>query len=453
VVVGGSIAGLLAAHALLGHYDRVTVVERDRYPDAPQPRGGVPQSRHTHLLLEGGQRALEELLPGIMNELHEHGAPRIGMPSDIVYWQAGRWYRRTPASTHLLTGTRPLLEWLVRRRVLADPRLETVEGTEVVGLLGDATGVSGVQLRERGPDTRHAIRPLAADLVLDASGRGSRAPDWLAAIGAEPATEETVDSGLAYSTCLFTPGPAPEGQNTRAYFFVTDPEQTDGAVAVPTEDGRYLVTLSALRGSEPPSDETGFLDFASRLPDPVLYEWLLKATPESAVHAYRATSNVRRRYDRPGRRPANFLATGDALCAFNPVYAQGMSVAAFGAVALRDSLGGRGAGAEPRTPARRVQRALFKASRQAWDISSGADKDMPGATGDAVRTRAMDKPAAWYLARVQRRATGDEAVGAAFRSVLTLTSPVTSLFAPRVARAVLFGPVRPSPPLPPVRPE
>jgi 2-polyprenyl-6-methoxyphenol hydroxylase-like FAD-dependent oxidoreductase len=456
VVIGGSVAGLLAAHVLLAHYDRVTIVERDRFPDGPEPRAGVPQSRHTHLLLEGGQRALEELLPGIGAELDEHGAPRIGMPADIVYWEGGRWYRRTAASTHLQTGTRPLLEWLVRRRVLADPRLVTVQGTEVVGLLGNSGRVEGIRLRERGSATHQEIRELAAGLVVDASGRGSRAPDWLTGIGAEPAKEETVDAGLAYSTCLFSAGEQAPEENTRAYFFVTDPEQTDGAVAVPTEDGRYLVTLSALRGSEPPSDEAGFLAFASRLPHPVLHEWLLKATARSPVHAFRATSNVRRRYDRPGNRPPNFLAVGDALCSFNPVYAQGVSVASLAALALRDTLGRAGAaGDRDRAPVTDgAQRAVFKASRQAWDISSGADKEMPGATGDAVGGGSVaDKAAAWYLTRVQQRATGDPVVGNAFRSVLTLTAPITSLFAPRVARAVLFGPVRPSPAEPPTRPE
>ncbi|QXE38399.1 hypothetical protein KQY30_33345 [Streptomyces sp. GMY02] len=550
VVVGGSVAALLTAHVLSSHADRVTVVERDLLPEGPEPRAGVPQSRHTHVLLEGGQRALDELLPGIVAELREHGAPRVGLPSDIVQWQAWRYYRRTGATAHLLTGTRPLLEWLVRRRVLAEPRITVLEGTEVVGLVGDSARVRGVRLRRRGSETHQDVRQLAADLVVDASGRGSRAPDWLAAIGAEPPHEETLDTGLAYATRVYrhgdtngsadtgstdttpahagstdtgstdtapahadptdttpahthpahtgpidtTPahtGPTdtdPTGADTGpartadssagasdtgagvtdsnpdnsvagsgdtgatdsvGYYFVPGRGQARGGVALPVEGGRHLVTLSGLRGSEPPSDEAAFVDFAAQLPHPVLHEWLLKARPESPVHAFRSTANVRRRYDRPGRRPAGFLAIGDALCAFNPVYGQGLAVAALGAVALRDAL------ADPRrTPTtRRVQRALLRASRQAWDIAAGADKELPGARGDAARTRAVDRPAAWYLARVVRRAPGDPVVGAAFRSATSLVSPVSVLFAPRVVRAVLFGPVLPAPTEPPLRKE
>ncbi|MEU0278514.1 FAD-dependent oxidoreductase [Streptomyces sp. NPDC006195] len=450
VVVGGSIAALLTARTLSAHADRVTLVERDRLPGGPEPRAGVPQSRHIHGLLEGGQRALEELLPGIVAELQEHGAPRIGMPRDLAQWQNGRFYRRTPSTVHLLTGTRAVLEWLVRRRVLADPRITLHEGTEVVGLIGDAARVRGVRLRERGAGGRLDVRSLAADLVVDASGRATHAPDWLAGIGAEPAHEETLDTGLAYATRVYHP---PEATGLRTdcpgYYFVPGRGEPRGAVALPIENGRYLVTLSGLRGSEPPSDGAAFTEFAALLPHPALHEWLVKARPDSAVHAFRSTANVRRRYDLHGRRPAGFLAVGDALCAFNPVYGQGMAVAALGALALRDAL------ADPRrTPTtRRVQRAVLGAARQAWDIASGADRELPGATGNAARTRPADRAGAWYVRRVVDRAPGDPVVGAAFRAACALTAPVSGLFAPRVARAVLFGPPLPAPADPPVRPE
>lgn len=449
VVIGGSIAALLTARTLSDHADRVTVIERDRFPAGPEPRAGVPQSRHIHVLLGGGQRALEELLPGIVTELQEHGAPRVGMPHDIAQWQNGRFYRRTASTSHLLTGTRPVLEWLVRRRVLADPRITVLEGTEAVGLLGDPARVRGVRVRERGTRTPLDVRSLSADLVVDASGRASRAPDWLTGIGADPAHEETLDTGLAYATRLYRAPESTDGTDCPGYYFIPGRDQPRGAVALPIEDGRYLVTLSGLRGSEPSSDEAAFTEFAALLPHPVLHHWLLKAQPDSAVHAFRSTANVRRRYDLPGRRPAGFLAAGDALCAFNPVYGQGMAVAALGALALRDALADL-----RRTPTtRRVQRALLQAARQAWDIASGADRELPGATGNAARTRAADRPGAWYVARVVDRAPGDPVVGAAFRAACALTAPVSGLFAPRVARAVLFGRPLPTPPEPPLRPE
>ncbi|WP_443076396.1 monooxygenase [Streptomyces sp. NBC_01716] len=482
VVIGGSIAGLLAAHVLAAHADRVTIVERDRFPDGARPRSGVPQGSHTHVLLGGGQLALDTLLPGVVAELREHGAPRVGMPRDMVQWQAGAWYRRTPSTDHLLTPTRPLLEWVVRRRVLADPRISTVERTEVVGLLGNAYRTTGVLLRERGAGTRGAdtagadthgadthgvgakertgnaakngtpsrggvvTRALAADLVVDASGRGSRAPAWLSAVGAEPPPEETLDSGLVYATRAYRPGKDDGTTDTIGYYVVPNPAQLSGGVALPIEDGRYLVTFSGLHGSEPPSNEEEFADFAASLPHPFLHDWLMRAEPDSPVRSFRNMANVRRRYDCPGRRPAGFLSTGDALCAFNPVYGQGMTVAALNAVALGEALGDR-----RRTPTTlRVQRAILASSRQAWDISAGADKKMPGVVGNATGTSAADRPSNWYLTRVQRRAGGDPVVGTAFRAVLNLKAPLSALFAPRVARAVLFGPVPHTPAGPPM---
>lgn len=448
VVIGGSLAGLLAARVLSEHAERVTVVERDRFPEGPDARAGVPQSRHVHVLLDSGQRALDELLPGFMAELRELGAPRVGMPEDMVQWQNGSWFSRHPASTHIYTGTRPQLEWLVRRRVLADPRIEIMEGTETVGLLGDASRVRGVLLRERGAGKERESRTLEADLVVDASGRGTRASDWLASVGAEPPREDTIDTGLAYATRMYR-APEDPGMDALGFNLVANPEQVYGGVLLPVGDGLHLVTLSGLRDDVPPTDEKGFEAFATKLPHPVLSQWMAKATPESSVHGFRQTANIRRRYDRPGRRPAGFLATGDALCAFNPVYGQGMAVAALSAVAMRRVL------ADPKRTAttRAVQKALLGASKQAWDISAGADRKMPGATGNAVAASAVDKPVGWYLSRLQQRYGGDPVVGAAFRSVLTLSAPMTALFAPAVARQVLFGPVPETPAEPPLRRE
>ncbi|MCM1976349.1 MULTISPECIES: NAD(P)/FAD-dependent oxidoreductase [Streptomyces] len=449
VVVGGSLAGLLAAQVLAGHADRVTVIERDRYPEGPEPRAGVPQGRHPHVLLQGGQSALEALLPGFLAELRESGSPYVGMPSDLVLWQAGRWLRRVPAQVYIYTGSRAQLEGLVRRRVLANPLIDTVQGTEVVGLLGDASRVRGVLVRERSGEARAAEpRALEADLVVDASGSGTKAPQWLAGIGAVPPHEETLDTGLAYASRVYRgPKGVLDGETT-GYYVYPGPDQPNGGGALPLEDGSHLVIVSGLRGDEPPTDPDEFTAYAKRLGHPLLDRWMAEAEPLSAPFGYRRTANIRRRYDLPGP-PAGFLATGDALCTFNPIYGQGMAAAAMSAVALRDAL------TDPRrTPTtRRVQRALLAASRQAWDISAGADRKMPGALGNAVDGGSADRFAEWYLRRVMERTAGDPVVGAAFRSVLSLSSPVSALFAPRVARAVLFGRPLPTPTEPPEVPE
>ncbi|MEU3557978.1 FAD-dependent oxidoreductase [Streptomyces fragilis] len=448
--MGGSLAGLLAAHVLAGHADRVTIVERDRLPDGTGPRPGVPQARHPHVLLEGGQVALESLLPGVVAELRAAGAPRVGMPSDLVQQQEGRWFRRLPATTHIYTGSRAQLEELVRRRVLANPSIGVAERTEAVGLHGDARRVRGVLVRERSGDARGTRQVLEADLVVDASGAGTKAPQWLTAVGAEAPHEETIETGLAYSSRVYRGRDGVLDGDTRGYYVYPGPTQVYAGGALPLEDGTHLVVVSGLRGDEPPTEGDEFVTYVrKRLPHPLLHRWMEEAEPLTAAFAFRRTANVRRRYDLPGRRPAGFLATGDALCTFNPIYGQGMAVAAMSAVVLRDAL------ADPRRPAttRRVQKALLAASRQAWDISAGSDRSMPGAVGNALATGPADRVANRYLRRVMERYPTDPVVGAAFRSVLGLRAPVTSLFAPSVVRAVLLGRPAPAPAEPPTAPE
>ncbi|MER6996735.1 FAD-dependent monooxygenase [Streptomyces sp. NPDC000410] len=450
VVIGGSLAGLLTAHVLAEHADKVTVIERDRFPDGPEPRAGVPQGRHAHVLLEGGQVALDSLLPGFMAELRAAGAPQVGMPADMVAWSGGTWFRRTEPTTYIYTGSRAQLEHLVRERVLANPVITAVQSTEAVGLVGDASRVRGVLLRDRGAAGDRETRSLEADLVVDAAGRGSRTSQWLSALGAEPPAEETIDTGLAYTSRIYRNTSDHLGSEALAYWFYPNPSQVYGGGVLPLEDGSHLVIFSGLRGQEPPTDEDGFTAYAERFPHPLVHEWLHGAKPQTPPYGFRSTANIRRRYDRPGRRPAGLLVTGDALCTFNPIYGQGMTVAALAALALRDTL------ADPRrTPTTaRAQRAIFQASRQAWDISAGADRNMPGATGSAVATRAVDRPVSWYLGRLQERYPADPAVvGPAFRSVLTLSAPFSSLFAPEVVRAVLLGPVGETPVSPPMRRE
>ncbi|KUN22053.1 monooxygenase [Streptomyces antibioticus] len=446
--MGGSLAGLLAAHVLAGHADRVAVVERDRFPDDGGARPGVPQGRHPHVLLKGGQSAMEALLPGFLAELRAAGAPLVGMPSDMVLWQNGRWLRRVAASVHIYTGSRAQLEGLVRRRVLANPAISVEEGADVVGLIGDASRVRGVLVRDRSGDAGAEPRAMEADLVVDASGGGTKAAQWLAGIGAARPHEETIDTGLAYASRVYR-GPAGvlDG-DTVGYYVYPGTGQVHGGGALPLEDGAHLVIVSGLRGDEPPTDGDEFVAYTKRLAHPLLDRWMAEAEPLSPPFGYRRTANVRRRYDLPGH-PAGFLATGDALCAFNPIYGQGMAVAAMSAVALRDALADR-----RRTPTtRRVQRALLGASRLAWDISAGADRKMPGAVGNALDGRSTDRVTGWYLRRVQERSPGDAVVGDAFRAVLHLAAPVTALFAPAVARAVLFRAPAPTPTEPPERPE
>ncbi|PRY39090.1 FAD-dependent oxidoreductase [Umezawaea tangerina] len=441
VVIGGSMAGLLAAHVLSRHAERVTVLERDHYEAGSGPRSGVPQSRHTHVLLTSGMEALEELLPGVVRELEDAGAPNLSIPADLGVWQAGQWVSRANPSRPVMTGSRPLLDHVVRGRVLADPRVDVRTSTEVTGFLGGPDRITGVSVRGRGSDHQE-YEELEADLVVDATGRGSRTPEWLTALGAGAPAEEVLETGRAYATCVFETDDAGSPDQVKGFYIVPDAAQPFGAIILPAEGDRWMVTLSGPRGQAPPTDPAGFVDFAAALPHDAPHKWLSTARPLGRPVGYRHTANRRRRYDLAARDRTGLLVVGDALCMFNPVYGQGLSVAALNAVAL-----GRALAAPDLPSTHSLQRKVLRSSRGAWDVATGADSPMPGATGDAVRSGLVERLLNRYLERVRVRVPGDPVVCKAFRDVLFLKAPPTSLLtSPRVVFRTLLRPAIPTPP-------
>lgn len=412
VVLGGSVAGLLTARVLSRHGYRVTIVERDRVDGG---RAGVPQSKHTHVLLTSGLRALEELFPGLTAELVESGGPCLSVPADLGVWQSGRWVSRSHASAPVLTASRPFVEAMIRQKVLEEDEIRVAFGVVATGLRAGAGGICGVALRDRGGDAGRAVH---ADLVVDATGRGSRLPEWLAALGAEAPAEEVLRTGRVYATCTFE-GAEPDF-GLRGFYIVPDARQPLGAIILPAETGRWMVTLSGPPGQAPPTDLAGFVAFAAGLPHDAPHRWLTDAQPVNKPVGYRHTENRRRRYDRPRWSQPGLLVVGDALCAFNPVYGQGLSVAALGAVVLDRAL--REA---PSTA--HLQRALLRSAAPAWDVAVGADSRMAGASGNARRGGPAHRLLAWYLDRVQARVPADPVVCKAFRDVLFLLAPPSSL--------------------------
>lgn len=442
IVIGGGLAGMLAVTALTGHVDAITVVERDRYPQGRAFRKGVPQARHLHILLSGGERALEELLPGTVDALGEAGARSLELPRDLLTRTPTGWQRRFDERRHrTLSVTRPVLDAVVRERVLraaadSGTRVEVLEATEAVGLTGDARRVTGVRVRSR--DGARFGRELTAGLVVDASGRASRTPQWYAALGRTAPHEVTVDAGIAYATRMYRPRDAATtevGINVPGW-----PECPRGAAYVPVEDGNWLLTLSGVRGHHPPTDAAEFTAFSATIGDPYVHELLSGAEPLSPVYGFRDTCNRRRHFERSGALPDGFLVLGDACCTFNPVYGQGMSVAALGALAVRGALAGGGSTAE-------AQRAVARAAEPAWLAAVGADR--PYADPADTKAGAGERLTTWYLDRLAARAAIDPVVGAAYRDVFCLTAPPARLIAPRIALRTVFLPRRPGLPAPP----
>ncbi|MFF4882926.1 FAD-dependent oxidoreductase [Streptomyces nigra] len=438
VVLGGSHTGMLAAQALAGSADRVVVVERDVLPSGPDPRKGLPQSRHVHLLWSGGVRALEELLPGIGADLRAAGARRAPITTDMVALSPRGWFRRWPESHHIVLAGRDLLDATVRSRVLADERIELLDGTEVLDLLGDARAVTGVRLRGR--DGREST--LEAGLVVDATGRGSAAPRWLAALGLPAPVRRKVDSGLAYASRLYlAPEPARDGfpvVNVQADPRAGGPGRA--GVLLPIEHGRWLVTLSGTRGGEPGTSDEEFARFArEELRHPVIGELIERAEPLTGVAFTRTTANRRHSYERMPDWPENLTVLGDALAAYNPVYGHGLSVGAQSALILRETVRRYGWGAAGL--ARRVQKAVARPVGAAWDLAIGQDVFYPGATETGPTLR--DRLVAGYVDRLMHTATGNGRIARRVTDVTSLERRAEVLLGPSVLLAAAVGPLKP----------
>ncbi|MFE9581653.1 FAD-dependent oxidoreductase [Nocardia sp. NPDC006044] len=423
VVLGAGIAGLLAARVLSDHFAQVTIFERDTI-EGVDVRRGVPQGRHLHGLLDRGRTIIEQLYPGFTSELAERGA----ITTEALV--GTRWYvggsRVAPSSTGLTSvlATRPLLEAVLRQRTLATPGVRLCEGA-ARGLIGDAHRVRAVSVS--GAYGTHAH---ATDLVVDATGRGSRAPVWLTALGAQAPAEDRLEVDLGYASRLFRRTPGQLGEHSSV--IVSTGANGRGGGAIRVEGDRWHVTLAGLLGDHPPTDPVGFAAFANTLSAPDIHDIVVGSEPLDEAVPHRFRSPVRRRFERLDAVPHGFLVLGDALCSFNPLYAQGMAVAAQQAMALRDCLR---AGAElPGLPAR-FYSAAGKVVDVAWQLSAGADLSHPGVLGPRTpRTRLTNA----YVARVQRAAHVDPLVARTFLRVANLVEPPAALLHPRIASRILL---------------
>ncbi|MFI7410188.1 FAD-dependent oxidoreductase [Streptomyces sp. NPDC049627] len=441
VVLGGSLAGLLAARALADVADHVTVVERDVLPAGPEPRKGLPQAAHVHQLWSGGVRALEELLPGVVGRLREAGAHRLPVTTDMVALSPYGWYRRWAESHHMLLCSRDLLDATVRAAVAADERVEVLQGTEVLGLVGTGAAVTGVRIRAHGKADA-AERTVFADLVVDATGRGSRTARRLTELGLPAVERREVNSGVVYASRVFR---APEAAREGFPVVNVQPDPRAGkpgcgGVLLPIEDGRWIVTLFGSRGAEPPTEADAFVPYArEELRHPVIADLLTHAEPLTDVAYTRTTANRRHYYERMSAWPENFAVLGDALCALNPIYGHGMSVAAQSAVALRDAVRHHGWGS-PRL-ARRIQQAVARPASAAWDLALGMDVFYPGATPNGPTLR--DRLLAAYVGRLLYTATGNGRIARRVTDVTSLERGAEVLLAPSVLLAAIAGPLKP----------
>lgn len=432
-------AGLLAAAVLSEHYRTVTVVERDALPAGAANRRGVPQGRHVHGLLGRGGHVIDELLPGFLKQWAADGGEALDDGNFARFYVSigGHLVVRSGITQQpeavMYLSSRPFLEYQVRRRVLALPNVTLLAGHDVVDLTADPAGtrVTGVTVANR---EAGETRCLTTDLVVDATGRGSRTPAFLERVGYGRPPEDHVTMRTCYAS-----------QQLRMASEAVEPMVVIGAeIGRNTgmflshyEGDHWMFTAWGMLGQEPPDDLPGMIASIEAFAPAHIVAALRRGQPVGEVTRHRMPSSQWRRYDKLSRFPDGLLVTGDAISSFNPVYGQGMTVAALDALALRQTLRGG-----TRDLARRYFRTAAKSIAVAWRMAAENDLSFPGVTGKrSLRTRLANRCTDWVLTACE----SDQLVAERFFRVTNLYDPPSRLARPSFVLGVMKANLHRSP--------
>jgi 2-polyprenyl-6-methoxyphenol hydroxylase-like FAD-dependent oxidoreductase len=346
LVVGAGIGGLTAARAVADYFERVVVLDRDALPERALPRAGVPQDKHVHALLAGGQHALYDLFPGFEHDLVQTGAVPLRVGLDLRAERPGYDpFPQRDLGWDAYAQSRPQLELNMRQRVCAYANIEVRQRCRVQACVARADGAAVTGVRCRLADGKSAT--LDADLVIDASGRGALTLGLLTSLGWALPEETTIGVDLAYATAVFAiPATAPDDWKG-VFCFAQVPKTNFGALLLPMEGQRWIVTVGGRHGDAPPGDADGFMACVQQLRTPTIYNAIKHARRLGEIARFQFPASEYRHYERLEAFPRGLLPIGDALCRFNPIYGQGMSVAAQEARLLRQLLATRAGADDP----------------------------------------------------------------------------------------------------------
>lgn len=382
VVIGAGMGGLAAAAAVAEHFDRVTVLDRDSLPQEPSHRSGTPQCRHLHALLAGGLRALCELFPGFEQDLARAGAVPLRSGLDVRTERPG--FDPFPVrdlGIRIYAMSRPLLEFTVRERLQKTKNVELRSMVRVTEIVPSADGsmAKGVRFVDEGGSTGL----LNSDLVVDSSGRGTPTLAFLKATGRPEPDETDIGVNVGYTTARYRI-PSDQRRTWKAVLHLpAAPAASRGGLLYPMEGDQWILSLGGRGDERPPGDEAGFLNSARMLRMPTIFDAISSAERVGDLIRYSFPKSARRHFTRLPSFPAGLLPLGDAICVFNPIYGQGMSVAAQEAVLLRRLLGERsGTGGLSSSLAPDFFAEVEPILETPWAMAALPDLVYPSTTGD-----------------------------------------------------------------------
>lgn len=442
VVLGGGFGGLVVARVLTDTFDEVWVIERDTYPDKPAPRARVPQGAQVHVLLARGLQILQELFPTLGQRFDEVGVPEVDLGADLVQLLGDVEMPRNHAGIPMRCCPRPLLEALIRQLVEALPAVRILQGTTAGEILLDERGCAhAVALSGEGAPRE----PVSCDLVVDCRGRQARLPQWLEAAGFEGPRSTVINAGFAYGTVVFEPArPREEGSPEALFCAPRFPDFPVAGMVVHQPDGTLIATHIGAQGHHAPHDLDAFVDTFREMPSPELWKLLKDARPLTGIARYGATANRRWYVEELRRWPGRYVALGDTVCALNPRFGQGMTVAAASAKALQRHLAESGIAGLDRAPvafAQGFQRRLGKVLDVPWLMATSEDASWIPSQRQGLKDRLV----AWYFQGLLTLASRDPDACIRFMRVAQMLDGPAALLHPSLSLRILLGGARPQP--------
>ena len=370
IVIGGSIAGLLAARVLSDHFEEVILIEKDKYPDDGQVRKGTPQANHIHLLLVKGKEILQDFFPDLEGELIKNGANKIDFLNDGRFRLPSGWAQRFESGVVTFTCTRTLLENTIRHQVQKISKIKIRENNSISSFALENT--NKISLKTIVNEEIHA------DLIVDCTGRNTKTPDWLENIGYPKLTETRVDSFVGYATRRYIP-PKNIEREWKMLAILNNPITNPRLGSIyPIENDKWLIFLSGIGKVYPPTEEKGFLEFAKSLESEELYDAMKDAIPDSEIYGYQVQGSRRYHYESMSRWPENFIVLGDAVAVFNPFYGQGITSAALGIKVLDNMLRHQNF---DKNFTKKFQKRLAKTISLPWILGTSEDLRWPTTVG------------------------------------------------------------------------
>ncbi len=434
IVIGGSIAGKLAARVLSDYFTEVFIIERDSDSNNhPTVRNGVPQAAHGHALLKSGEEILEKLFPGFIEELIASGAVASDFSQDISWYHHGSWKIKHPSGIRTVQQSRPFLEHHLQRRLNRIENIKYIYGAQVKKLLttSDQSKISGVVYHTK----EEIVTKLGADLVVDAAGAASLTPKWLKASGLTAPDKTEVKIDLQYSSRIYQTLSPIESTWKGMLVYPNPPEQTLGGGIYQIEDGKWMVTLLGYGLDRSLANETSFLEHAANLDHKVIYDAIKDGVPVSDVSIYRFPNLRRFHYEKLNNLPNGLIVIGDAFCRIDPIFAQGMSLSALEATALQDVLEQCKQNQSLNRISKKAHRRFSKILTIPWLIALVEDFRFDHTTGKTFLGLSFMQS---YIKKVVVACANDKDVYDSFIQVLHLKAHPVTLFSPRVLKSVLF---------------